>query len=173
MEPNPGLSQTGVSESLLGLGTFGLLKAARGTSDSGRLCELPLGPPAHRAAILLTCCLHFVLGLLLSRASHPLTCCLPSGGVGEARAASRVAAGPLSGLAPLGPSHPPLTCGWSGARRSAVGIFRESRRAAAPPERPESGHFSQVSWGLPPGFLGSSGLSVTNLFFQISLPLSE
>lgn len=125
VEPNPGLGQTGVSETPPGLGTFGLLRAARGTSYSGRLCELPLGPPAHRAAILLTCCLHFVLGLLPSRASHPLPCCLPSGGVGEARAASRVAAGPLSGLAPLGPSHPPLTCGWSGARRSAVGIFRE------------------------------------------------
>lgn len=68
-------------------GTCGLLRAARGTSCSWSPCELPLGPPSHRAAISLISCLHFVVdpSLLPSRASHLFARCLPSGGDCEAR----------------------------------------------------------------------------------------
>lgn len=140
MEPHPWRRQTGVSESLPGLGTCGLLREARGTSCSRRLRELPLGPPARRAAILLTCNLLLVAGPSLSPSGAPRLFArrLPSGGDGEARAALRTAR--LDHLAVL-PRRalPPRSCG-----RSGVGTFQESRRAAASRQHPASRSLAQV-----------------------------
>ena len=140
MEPHPRRRQTGVSELPPGLGTCGFLREARGTSCSRRLCELPLGPPALRAAILLTCSLLWVVGpsLLPSRAPRLLARRLPSGGDGETRAALRTAR--LEHLAVVPRWALSLrTCG-----RSGVDTFQESSRAAAPPQRPASGRLPQV-----------------------------
>lgn len=140
VEPHPRRRQTGVSESSPGLGTCGFLREARGTSCSRHLCELPLGPPAHRAAILLTCSLLWVVGpsLLASRAPRLLARRLPSGRDGETRAALQTAR--LEHLAVVPRWALSLrTCG-----RSGVDIFQESSRAAAPPRRPASGRLPQV-----------------------------
>lgn len=117
------------------------------------LSELPSGLPAHRAAILLTCCLHFIVGssFLPSRASLLLARCLLSGGDGDAPTAPRVAAAPLSGPVLQCPPLPLRTCGLGGTRCSGVGTFRDSSEAVAPHECPACGHLLQVpgtSFGL-------------------------
>lgn len=156
MEPSPGRGQTGVSELPPAQGTCGLLRAARGTSCSRSLCDLPLGPPAHRAAILLTWCLHFVVGPSLSPAcaARLLARCLPSGSAGEARrAASRVAwrdplAVPLLRALPA----PLRLVGSSGTRRSGVSTFATATGLPRRLSAQRAGAFHKC-WGT------SSGLS--------------
>lgn len=146
-----------------GAGDLELLREARGTSSSRRHCELPLGQPAHRAAILLTSSLLLAVGssFLPSGAPHLLFArCPPSGGGSETRAASRSRRDHLAVL-PAGrspPRPPPPTCGSGRTRGSGVATFIESRRAAGQRECRASERLPQVPGGLPRGFLGSSGL---------------
>lgn len=132
-EPSPQRHQTGVSESPPGLGKCGLRREARGTSCSPRLCELPLGPPALRAAILLTSSLLWVVdsSFLPSRSPRFLARCLPSGGDGEAPTALEDrAAEPFSGPAPRVPPRPRGPAGTQ--------VWAPSVKAAGQPHRPSA-----------------------------------